>query len=339
MKHILELILILLLLLIGALTAASETSVIAASIVKLKRLSSEGSKTARVILKILETPERFFGTILVANNIVGSFIASILTAIIISFIGDRGRGVLLATFVAAFLIIVFEVTAKTIAAKNPLRISLSLANSIKALIFIFSPIVKVLSLITNLVLKIIGAKTKGLPSLVVEEEIKALIKIGEEEGSYHREKYRMLAKVFEFSGTIVRQVMTPRDKMVVIDIKANIDEILEQAMESGYSRLPVYDGQPDNIVGIINMKDLLNLSVNRDLIILNDIIYPAIFVPSSKNVTELLKEFQKGHTHLAIAVDKDGKIEGLVTLEDLLEEIVGEIEDEYDVRTKPPRHA
>ena len=128
--------------------------------------------------------------------------------------------------------------------------------------------------------------------------------------------------------------MIPKDKMVLIDIGADIDSILDKVLESGYSRLPVYKDKPDNIIGVINMKDMLNLSVNRDLVILQDIIYPPIFVPDSKNVTELLKEFQKGHTHLAIVTDPHGKLQGLVTLEDLLEEIVGEIQDEYDIRNK-----
>ena len=144
----------------------------------------------------------------------------------------------------------------------------------------------------------------------------------------------MLSKVFEFSDTVVRTVMIPKDKMILINIDANIEDILDKVLESGHSRLPVYKDNPDNIIGVINMKDLLNLSVNRDLVILQDITYPPIFVPDSKNVAELLKEFQKGHTHLAIIIDSYGKIQGLVTMEDLLEEIVGEIEDEHDIRKK-----
>jgi putative hemolysin len=179
---------------------------------------------------------------------------------------------------------------------------------------------------------LLGGKTKGKPSLVVEDEIKALIRIGEEESPRHKYKYKMLSKVFVFSNILVKTVMVPKDKMVLVDINANIEEILDNVLESGYSRLPVYRDKPDNIIGVINMKDLLNLSVNRDLVILQDIVYPPIFVPESRNVAELLKEFQQGHTHLAIVVDSYGKIQGLVTLEDLLEEIVGEIQDEYDIR-------
>lgn len=332
MKIIVELILLVILLFIGALTAASETSIIAASIIKLRRLAADGSRTAKIILKILEAPEKFFGTIVVVNNIVNALIASIVTVIIISFIGKGSRSILLATLISAFLIIVFEVAAKTLSATKPVRISLYLARAVRFLIFIFSPVVRVLSIITNSIVNLLGGKTKGKPSLVVDEEIKALIRIGEEESPKRKETFKMLSKVFEFSETIVKSVMIPKDKIFCIDVSANIDDILDDVLESGYSRLPVYKDNPDNIIGVVNMKDLLNLSVNKGLVILDDIVYPPIFVLDSKNVTELLKEFQKGHNHLAVVVDSLGKIQGLVTIEDLLEEIVGEIEDEYDIR-------
>jgi len=332
MEIIFELILLVILLLIGALTAASETSIVAASIIKLRRLAADGSKTARMILKILEAPEKFFGTIVVANNIVNSFIAALVTAVIISLIGENSKSILIAALISAFFIIVFEVAAKTLSAGNPVRISLALVRMVRVLIFIFSPAVRALSVITNFIVNLMGGRTKGKPSLMVEDEIKALIRIGEEESPRYKDKYRMLSKVFEFGDTIVKTVMVPKDKMMRIDINAGIEDILDNVLESGYSRLPVYKDRPDNIIGVINMKDLLNLSINRDLVILQDIIYPPVFIPESKNVAELLKEFQKGHTHLAIVVDSRGKVQGLVTLEDLLEEIVGEIQDEYDIR-------
>ena len=332
MEIIFELTLLVILLLIGALTAASETSIVAASIIKLRRLAADGSKTARMILKILEAPEKFFGTIVVANNIVNSFIAALVTAVIISLIGENSKSILIAALISAFFIVVFEVAAKTLSAGNPVRISLALVRMVRVLIFIFSPAVRALSVITNFIVNLMGGRTKGKPSLMVEDEIKALIRIGEEESPRYKDKYRMLSKVFEFGDTIVKTVMVPKDKMMRIDINAGIEDILDNVLESGYSRLPVYKDRPDNIIGVINMKDLLNLSINRDLVILQDIIYPPVFIPESKNVAELLKEFQKGHTHLAIVVDSRGKVQGLVTLEDLLEEIVGEIQDEYDIR-------
>jgi len=328
---ILESILLIVLLFLAAVTAASEISVIAASKVKLRRRSAEGSKKAKILLKILETPERFFGTILVTNNIVDTLIASLVTAAIIGFMGENGWGIILATIVASFLIIVFEVAAKTLAARYPDRLSAIFANPIKVLITVSTPVVKILEVITNAIVNLIGGK-QVKPSLVTEEEIKALIKIGEEEGVLHKEKYKMLTKVFDFSETVVRSIMKPKNEMVMIDINANLDGIMDKVLESGYSRLPVYKEKEDNIIGVINMKDLLTLSVNKGLVVLHDILYPPAFVPGSKKVIDLLKDFQKGHTHLAIVLDPKGMIEGLVTLEDILEEIVGEIEDEYDIR-------
>lgn len=329
---IIEIALIILLLAFAAITAASEIAIIAVSKVKLRKRSAEGSKTAKLILTILETPERFFGTILVANNIVDALIASLLTAIIIHIMGEKGWVVVLATAIVSFLIIVSEVAAKTLAARNSEKMSFFLARPIRLLIKLLSPVVKILEVITNLIVNLIGGKAKGKASLVTEEELKALLKIGEEEGVLKKDKYRMLTRVFDLSETVVRSVMRPRQEMMTIDINAHIDTILDKVLESGYSRLPVYKDSPDVIIGVINMKDLLNLSVNKGLIVLQDILYPPTFVAGSKLVVDLLKDFQKGHTHIAIVLDSKGAVEGLVTLEDILEEIVGEIEDEYDIR-------
>jgi len=327
-----EIVFLVILLAFAAITAASEIAIIAVSKMKLRKRSAEGSNTAKLILTILETPERFFGTILVANNIVDALIASLVTAIIIHFLGETGWVVVLATAVVSFLIIVSEVAAKTLAARNSEKMSFFLARPIRYLIIILSPIVRVFEAITNVIVNFIGGKAKAKVSLVTEEELKALIKIGEEEGVLPKDKYKMLTRVFDLSETVVRSVMKPRAEMMTIDINANIDAILDKVLESGYSRLPVHGGSPDNIIGVINMKDLLSLSVNKGLIVLQDILYPPTFVAGSKKVVELLKDFQKGHTHIAIVLDPKGVVEGLVTLEDILEEIVGEIEDEYDVR-------
>ncbi len=333
MIYILEVIILVFLFIFAAFTAASEIALIAASRLKLKKMASDGSKAAKAVLKILETPERFLGTILVTNNVVETLIAAMVTAIVISFWGDRGRSVLFATFVAAFLIIVCEVTAKTLAARHSEKMSAYLALPVQALIYVLSPIVRILAVITNFIVTAIGSHAKGKPALVTEEEMRAILKIGQEEGVLQKEKFKMLSNVFDFSNVIVQDVMTPKEKIFAIDMSSSLDDILEKVLESGYSRIPIFKGSLSNIVGIINMKDLLSLSMNKGLVVLQDILYPAIFVPKTRKVTELLREFQKGHTHLAIVVDEKRDVEGIITLEDLLEEIVGEIEDEYDVRT------
>jgi len=333
MKIIAELIVLSVLLLFAAITAASEIAIVAISRIKIRRLAASGSKSAKIVLKIVEVPERFFGTILVSNNIVDALIAVIVASIVIKIIGTNEKiSIAIATLIASFLIIVSEVTAKTLAARFSEKISMALAIPIQTMIAMFAPVVRILEAITKTISKLLGIQPGKRASLVTEEEIKSFIKMGEEDGALHKEKSRMLSKVFDFGDTIVKNVMTAKKDIVSIDINSSLEQILEKVLESGYSRLPVYKDGPDNIVGIINMKDLLNLSCNKDLIVLHDIIYPAVFFPESKKVSELLKEFQKGHTHIAIIRDAKGKLLGLVTIEDLLEEIVGEIEDEYDVR-------
>jgi CBS domain containing-hemolysin-like protein len=329
---IIELVLLILLLFFAAVTAASEIAIIATSKIKLRRRAAEGSRSAKLILNILETPERFFGTILVANNIVDALIASLVTAILIHFVGEKDWVVIVATAIVSFLIIVSETAAKTFAARNADRLSTRLARSIKVLIGLLSPVVKILEVITNFIVNLMGGQPKGRGSLVTEEEMRALIKVWEAEDIKHKERAKMLSRVFDLSETVISSIMRPRAEMAAINIDSNIDEIIEKVLESGYSRLPVYKDKEDNIIGIINMKDLLTLSVNKGLIVLQDIVYPPAFVPGSKKVIDLLKDFQKGHTHIAIVLGPKDSVDGIVTLEDILEEIVGEIEDEYDVR-------
>lgn len=332
MYTLLQVILIFICLFLTIFTAASEIAVIAVSRLRLRKLSSEGSKPAKTIQKILESPEKFFSTILVVNDVVTTLIASILTGIIVSLFGE-GKGVAAAAILASVAIIVSEVAAKTVAAAHSERIALRVARPLSYMIKIFTPIVKFLVKFADAAVRFVGAVPKEKSTLVTEEEIKAFIKIGEEEGVLHADKYKMLSRVFDFSGKQVKDVMTPKKEVLAINIDSSLDEIFEKVLESGYSRFPVYKGNPDEIIGMINMKDLLSLSVNRNLVLLQDIIYPAAVFSENKKVSELLKEFQKGHTHLGVVVDSKIKYLGIVTLEDLLEEIVGEIEDEYDVRT------
>jgi len=332
MSYLIQLLFLVLLLLLAAATAASEIAIIATSRIKLRRRAAEGSRRAKLILNILETPERFFSTLLVANSIAGALVASLVTTIVIRVIGERGSVVVYSTIIVTFLIVVSEVVAKTFAARNSDRLSSYLARPVHLLIKAFSPIVKILEVTTNFIVNLAGGGVAGKPSLVTEEEMRALIKVWESEDVKHKERSKMLTKVFDLSETIVRSIMKPKSEITAINVDANIEEIIDKVLESGYSRLPAYKNKEDNIVGTINMKDLLTLSVNKGLIVLQDIVYPPTFVPGSQKVIDLLKDFQKGHTHIAVVLDPKGAIEGLVTLEDILEEIVGEIEDEYDIR-------
>ncbi len=334
-KDIFEFIFLLILLFLAALTAASETAIIAVSRVRLRERAAKGSRLAKAILRILEAPARFFGTILVANTIVDILIACIVTAMMISWIGDENKGILFATAIVTLAIIVVEATAKTFAARRSDKLSFILVRPIEFLIWLFSPVVNILARITNLIIRAIGGRTSPEHSLVTEDEIKAFIKMGEEEGVIQKDEAKMLSEVLDFGDTTIRQVMTPKEKVVSLNINSKFEDIVKQVSESGYSRLPVYQDNPHNIIGVVNVKDLLKFWEDTRLMTLADIVHPPKFVSGSRSVSVLLKEFQKGRTHLAIVVDAQGKTEGIVTLEDLLEEIVGEIKDEYDLRDKP----
>ncbi|OFZ32343.1 MAG: hypothetical protein A3D92_16175, partial [Bacteroidetes bacterium RIFCSPHIGHO2_02_FULL_44_7] len=281
---------------VALFTDAAEISIIAVNRIKMRRLSGGGSKAAKIILKILESPEIFFSTILVTNNIVTTLIASIVTAQMITLVGSE-KGIIFATTIVALIIVLCEVIAKTLAASYSEKISLLLARPVSVLIIILSPLVKGIVNVTNFTVRLISGNEVKEAVLFTEEEIKSLIKIGQEEGILHKEKYKLLSKIFDFSETVVKDVMTPKKDMVAIDINSDFNDILNKALESGYSRLPVYKDNPDNIVGIMNMKDLLIMACNRELVLLQDIVYQATVVANSKKITEILKEFQKGHTH------------------------------------------
>ncbi|MFA6610220.1 MAG: CNNM domain-containing protein, partial [Candidatus Omnitrophota bacterium] len=228
MTNIIEITILLILLVVVAITAASEISLVAVSRLRLRRLSSEGSKTAMLIMKILKMPAKFFGTILVSNNIVGALIAVIVTANLIRLAGEGQWVMFLATAISAGLIIIVEVTAKTVAARDPEKIAWIMARPTRHLMTVSAPIVRIFELVTEFIIRIVGGKAEGRQSLVTEEEIRALIKIGEEEGVLHKEKFRMLTRVFDFGKTIVRSVMTPRSNVFSVSVDSKIDDILDK---------------------------------------------------------------------------------------------------------------
>lgn len=326
-----ELVLLCVLLVFSIFTSLAETSLIAASRVKLKQRMSEGSRTARQVMKILESPERLFGTVLVVNNIANLLSASLATAIAFDLFGSEEEAIAAATAAITFLVIVGEVTSKTIAVKKPEKFSGIVVYPVHFLILVFSPVVAVFTRISRMFMKLFGISGES-KSLVTEEEIRAMIHIGEQEGSIAREEGQMLQKVFRFGDMTVREAMTPVSDMVALNIRSGYEEIMQTVLESGYSRLPVYENAPGNIVGIVQVKDLLSFWDHRALIILQDVMESPMLIPSTKKISEQLKEFQRGKSHMAIVTDGAGKTVGIMTLEDIIEEIVGEIEDEFDAR-------
>lgn len=323
LKIIIEFVILLFLLFFSAFFSGSETALLSLNKIRIKKLAREGNKNAIIVEELINNPETLLATILVGNNLVNIAAASIATAIAIEFFGSKGIGI--ATGVLTFVILVFgEIAPKSISAENAERISLLVAKPIKFFIKFFSPLVYILTLITGPVTKRSG-KHKVM---ITEDEIRLLVEMGEKEGVIEKEEKEMIKGVFEVGDMVAKEVMIPRVDMVCIEVNESIDEALKLIRETGFSRIPVYEGNRDNIVGILYAKDIIR-HLNKKIKI-KDIMRPPFFIPETKSLRELLREMQKLKLHMAIVVDEYGGTAGLVTLEDIIEEIVGEIMDEVD---------
>ncbi|MCX7661552.1 MAG: hemolysin family protein, partial [Candidatus Omnitrophica bacterium] len=238
-------------------------------------------------------------------------------------------GIILATLLATFFVLVFcDITPKILSVKHTERIALFCAPFMEAFINVFYPIIKIFNSISNFILRSVGIKPPRRSPLVTEEELKMMIEIGKEEGVLTEEERKMLQRIFSFGETLVKDVMIPRDKMVAIKLDSSPEEVLDILSEEGHARIPVYKDNLDNIVGIMYVRDLLYLLRNGKLFVMEDILSPAYFVSPDRKINDLLKDFQIKKIQIAIVKDDKGNIQGLVTLEDLIEEIVGEIEEE-----------
>lgn len=326
-KILLEIIMLIALLFLSALFSSAETAFTHIDLLKVKYLVSTGNKRAKTLEKLKNDPERTLTTILIGNNLVNISASSIATSLAIDFFGSKGIGV--AVGVMTFLILVFgEITPKSYAIRKAESLALFVAPLFDFLSKIFYPINIAFNGISNLFL---GKNVKNTPTFT-EDEIKTLIDVGEEEGTIAEDEKEMITSIFEFGDTRIKEVMIPRVDIVCAEAEETLKEVLNKAIKAGCSRLPVYKDTVDNIVGILYVKDLLkylkdgNFNVSAD-----KIKREAYFIPETKRADDLLREMQKKRVHMAIVISEYGGVMGLVTLEDLLEEIVGEIFDEYDV--------
>lgn len=317
------------LILLSAFFSMSETALIALSKIRLRHLVAKGARNAKLVHALVSRPERLITSILVGNNFVNTAISVIGATIFVYLYGER-LGIFLATISITVIILIFgEIIPKIFAVQRSEKVSLAIAHPINFLLMILSPLSQVLNRLGNIIIRIFGGEVKRRSPLITEEEIRLMIEVGKEEGVLVEEERKMLHRIFEFGDTLVNEVMVPKEKIVAIDIDSNAEELLDLLVEEGHARIPAYKGSIDNIVGIIFARDLLYILRNKNLIIIQDLIHPAYLVPAKKRVNELLRDFQKMRIQIAIVVDENNKTLGLVTLEDLIEEIVGEIYEEY----------
>lgn len=318
--------------------SATETSLIALNRVKIKFLIEKYPSKSKSLSLWLNDPNRILTTIIIVVNIsiIGASTVAALISAKIAEIYNLNKwiiGSISGILVTIIMIMIGEIVPKIFAIRNAERIALLIVNPLSIIDDAIFPFAKFITNIANNIIKFSGADPVKKIPLVTLEEIKSLVHIGAEEGVIHKEEKEMMHSIFDFGDTVVKEVMVKREDMVCININYSINRILEIVVEEGFSRLPVYKENLDNIVGILYAKDLLSVWKNRKLVIIQDIIREPYFVNENKKVNEILKEFQNGKIHLTIVLDTYGKVVGLVTLEDILEEIVGEIKDEYDIES------
>lgn len=332
------------LILLNAYFAASEIAFISLNDAKVSKQAKEGNKKAKQIMKMIENPSGFLATIQIGITLAGflssafasdafaSKLAPILNQWIPAFSLSTWQSIsiIVITLILSFFTLVFgELVPKRLAMKNYEKIAFGTIGVIRFINIVATPFVKFLTFSTNLVSKLFGVSEKD-EEIVTEEEIKMMVDEGEEKGSIQIEEKELINNVFEFNDITVSEIMTHRTDIYAVNIDQKVNDLLEELDEYKYSRVPVFEESIDEIKGILYLKDLLKYLKGNETVELKSIIRPAYFVAQSKPINELFKELQKNNNQMAIVLDEYGGTAGLITMEDILEELVGDIFDEYD---------
>jgi len=318
-------------LLLAGLASAAETALTSLGRIRIRHLAEEGNRSAQLLQHMLSNPGDFLSTILVVNN-VAVIVASTVTTLLTIKLAEFSHAEAITTAALSFFILVFcEITPKTIAIRHAESWALRLARPVRAMSWLLGWLVRVLSSFPPLVMRVFGAQPDRKSPFVTEEEIRFLVGTAEEEGVIEEDEEQMIHSIFEFSETTAREVMVPRVDIKAVEAETPLKEVIDLMLQVGHSRIPVFEETVDNIIGIVFDRDLFKyLRENAFDIPLRDAVRPAYFVPESKKVDDLLRELQKNRVQMAIVVDEYGGTAGLVTIEDIIEEIVGEIQDEFE---------
>lgn len=334
-----EIFIILILFILSAFCSLAETSLIGMSKIKIFAYIKNQHKAANNFKIWLKEPNKLLSTIVIFNNIIaisastiGAFFSLRVSEV---FKFNLSLTATITAIVITFFIIIFgEITPKIFAIHNTEKLALFFISPVVILFKIFRPVTEVVVHISRFIITLFGGKPTASIPVISAKEINTAIDVGAEQGFINEMEKKMMSRILELGDLQAKDVMVPRTSIVALDIGLPIDKILDIVIEEGYTRMPVYKGNIDNIIGIIYTKDMLGMIKNRGLIVFQDLIRIPYFVPETKYVDDLLKEFKKGKIHIAIVVDEFGGTAGLITLEDILEEIVGDIKDEYDIEEK-----
>ena len=326
------LILVILILLSGFFSAA-EAALSAYRSNYLEKLDEEKyPKRYAVMKKWLKDPNSMLTGIVIGNNVVNILASSLATVVIVNYFGNKGSSVALATAIMTILILIFgEITPKLMARNNSAKIAEKVSVVIYVLSIILTPAVSCLIFISRLVGRILGVDMTSPQLMITEEDIISYVNVGNAEGIIEEDEKEMIHSIVTLGETSAKEVMTPRTSMLAFEGTKTINEVWDEIIDNGFSRIPIYEETIDNIVGILYVKDLMEHIKNNELNLpIKQFIRSAYFVPETKSIIEILKEFRTLKVHIAMVLDEYGGVVGLVTIEDLIEEIVGEIRDEYD---------
>ncbi|MBX4258651.1 hemolysin family protein [Clostridium estertheticum] len=340
---VVQLILIVILTLINAFFASAEMAIVSLNKNKIKHLAEEGNKKAIILSRLIEKPTKFLSTIQVGITFAGFFssayvanaIAGKLTLVLsnISIPYSEGVALVVITIGLAYIILVFgELFPKRIALQNSQAIAMFSVVPIMYISKLVTPFVSLLTVSTNVLVKITGLGHESKEEKLSKEEIKSLIEVGQEHGVINETEKEMINNIIEFDDKLAREVMTPRTDVYMIDINDPITEYLDELLIERHSRVPVFEGDVDNIVGILHMKDFMIEARESGFenVNIKNILHSPYFVQENKNIDELFKELKSSKNHIAMLIDEYGGFSGVVTTEDITEEIMGNIEDEYD---------
>lgn len=329
-----SLIILVVLLVASFFFSATETALTSLDRFKIKSLIE--NKQVNALKMWAEHPNRLLTTILVGNNIVNLSVAALATYLAVNFATNlrisEGMAAVISTMIVTMVILIWgEITPKLLAKLKPEIVTIWTIDLLILIHYVLSPLIKGMIFITSPLVKFLGGNLKQEMPFAKNEEIRFLVSEGVREGVLEKEQKEMIHSVLEFGDKIVREVMIPRMDMECVNIDLDKEKFIDLVVETGHSRVPIYKNSIDNIIGVIHVKDLLNAWRNNELFVIQDLVRPTYFVPETKKVNNLLREMQKGRLHLVIVVDEYGVPSGLVTVEDLVEEIVGDILDEYAI--------
>ena len=323
-----QLLALLILVLLSAFFSSAETSLTTVNRIRLQALADEGSKRAATALKITDNSSKMLSAILIGNNLVNNFTTALATALAIKFFGNGSVGAV--TGILTIVVLIFgEITPKTFATANSEKLALAYGTIIMILMKIMTPVIFIINNICRFFLRLLHVDADSSMNPMTEKELRTIVDVSHKDGVIEKEERQMIYNVVDFGDSQAKDVMVPRADMVMISETASYDEIREIFRAEKYTRLPVYQNDRDNITGILNIKDFFFCS-GGDNFRVTDVMYEPHFTYEFKKTSELLMEMQKNSVSISIVLDEYGASVGMVSLEDLLEEIVGEIRDEYD---------